>query len=468
HRHGRRGLHAPSGHRTAKGSGMSSEKSERGPAPRTSAAHRPASRGVGTGTPEKYQSRIGIDYSIEYPESFAQAAAEAGALPLLSVRDLGVAYTTRSGERSAAMRDVDLDIHAGSMTAVVGESGSGKSTTAGAVIGLLASNAQVTSGEIRLGAYGDDPELDLRALSAREWQRVRGTRIGYIQQDPGTSLNPLKTVGANVAESLRLHSGVPAAQRRARVIELLDRVGIDRPQMRAEQYPHELSGGMRQRALIAAAISLDPQLLIADEPTSALDVTVQKRILDLLDELRREAGTGILFITHDLAVAAERADELVVVRDGIVEEQGPARRLLGTPESEYTRKLLADAPSMQTLTGAVGAVGPSAGTPSAVAAVSSRSSSSAAASSRSSSSAAPSRSPRSSASEYNSDRSASAGAVSHSLEQGNAHSQGPPESSAQHADRADAEWSGSRTLDSAGEDSAPASEAASASDAATT
>ena len=278
---------------------------------------------------------------------------DAGAVPLLSVRDLGVAYTTRSGEPTAAIRDVDLDIHAGSMTAVVGESGSGKSTTAGAVIGLLAANAQVTSGEIRLSAHGDDPELDLRALSPREWQRVRGARIGYIPQDPGTSLNPLKTVGANVAESLRLHTDLGSAQRRARVIELLDRVEIDRPQMRAEQYPHELSGGMRQRALIAAAISLDPQLLIADEPTSALDVTVQKRILDLLDELRREAGTGILFITHDLAVAAERADELVVVRDGIVEEQGPARRLLGRPESAYTRRLLADAPSMQTLVGAV-------------------------------------------------------------------------------------------------------------------
>src|SRR5699024_10480331 len=180
-----------------------------------------------------------------------------------------------------------------------------------------------------------------------------------------------------------------------------------------------------------------------------------------------EAGTGILFITHDLAVAAERADELVVVRDGIVEEQGPARRLLGTPESDYTRKLLADAPSMQTLKGAVGAVGPSAGTSSAVAAVSSRSSSSAAASSRSSSPAAPSRSssssaalsrsPRSSASEYKSDHPASAGAGAHSLEQGAAHSQGPPESSAQHADRAAAEWSGSRTLDSAGEDSPAAS-----------
>ena len=323
---------------------------------RAAAPQKSASRGVGTGTPEKYQSRIGIDYSIEYPESFAQAAADAGAVPLLSIRGLGVAYTTRSGEPSAAIRDVDLDIHAGSMTAVVGESGSGKSTTAGAVIGLLAANAQVTSGEIRLSAHGDDPELDLRALSPREWQKVRGARIGYIPQDPGTSLNPLKTVGANVAESLRLHTGLGSAQRRARVLELLDRVGIDRPQMRLEQYPHELSGGMRQRALIAAAISLDPQLLIADEPTSALDVTVQKRILDLLDELRREAGTGILFITHDLAVAAERADELVVVRDGVVEEQGPARRLLGRPESAYTRRLLADAPSMQTLVGAVGPV----------------------------------------------------------------------------------------------------------------
>src|SRR5699024_3058210 len=125
-------------------------------------------------------------------------------------------------------------------------------------------------------------------------------------------------------------------------------------QMRAQQYPHELSGGMRQRALIAAAISLDPQLLIADEPTSALDVTVQKRILDLLDDLRREADTGILFITHDLAVAAERADDLVVVRGGIVEESGPARLLLSRPESEYTRRLLADAPSMQALTGLEG------------------------------------------------------------------------------------------------------------------
>ena len=337
-----------------------SENSGRGAASRAAsraaASQKSASRGVGTGTPEKYQSRIGIDYSIEYPESFAQAAADAGAVPLLSIRELGVAYTTRSGEPSAAIRDVDLDIHAGSMTAVVGESGSGKSTTAGAVIGLLAANAQVTSGEIRLSAHGDDPELDLRALSPREWQRVRGARIGYIPQDPGTSLNPLKTVGANVAESLRLHTGLGSAQRRARVLELLDRVEIDRPQMRAEQYPHELSGGMRQRALIAAAISLDPQLLIADEPTSALDVTVQKRILDLLDELRREAGTGILFITHDLAVAAERADELVVVRDGVVEERGPARRLLGRPESAYTRRLLADAPSMQTLVGAVGPV----------------------------------------------------------------------------------------------------------------
>ncbi|GAA4510941.1 dipeptide ABC transporter ATP-binding protein [Brevibacterium yomogidense] len=314
---------------------------------------KPGSRGIGTGTPAKYQSRIGIDYSIEYPESFAEATGASGAASVLTVRGLGVSYATRSGEPTAAIRDIDLDIRAGAVTAVVGESGSGKSTTAGAVIGLLAANAQVTSGDIQLGAHGDDPELDLRTLSPTQWQRVRGARIGYIPQDPGTSLNPLKTVGANVAESLRLHTGLGADARRARVHELLDRVGIDRPQMRAEQYPHELSGGMRQRALIAAAISLDPQLLIADEPTSALDVTVQKRILDLLDDLRRDAGTGILFITHDLAVAAERANDLVVVRNGIVEERGPARRLLGRPESDYTRRLLADAPSMQTLRGAV-------------------------------------------------------------------------------------------------------------------
>ncbi|HJA38072.1 MAG TPA: ABC transporter ATP-binding protein, partial [Candidatus Brevibacterium intestinigallinarum] len=309
------------------------------------------------GTPQKYRSRIGTDYSIDYPAVFAdpegtadgQGASVAGTV--LRVRDLAVSYTTRSGEPAAAIRDVDLDIRAGGITAVVGESGSGKSTTAGAVIGLLASNAQVTSGEIRLGAHGEDPELDLRSLTPAQWQKVRGARIGYIPQDPGTSLNPLKTVGANVAESLRLHTSLTSAQRRERVHQLLDRVGIDRPQMRAQQYPHELSGGMRQRALIAAAISLDPQLLIADEPTSALDVTVQKRILDLLDDLRREANTGILFITHDLAVAAERADDLVVVRGGIVEERGPAQLLLSRPESAYTRRLLADAPSMQALTG---------------------------------------------------------------------------------------------------------------------
>ena len=318
----------------------------------------PKPRGVGIGTPQKYRSRIGTDYSIDYPEAFApagpasdgQEATAAGTV--LRVRDLAVSYATRSGEPAAAIRDVDLDVRAGAITAVVGESGSGKSTTAGAVIGLLSSNAQVTSGEIRLGAHGEDPELDLRSLAPAQWQRVRGARIGYIPQDPGTSLNPLKTVGANVAETLRLHTRMTSAQRRARVHQLLDRVGIDRPQMRAEQYPHELSGGMRQRALIAAAISLDPQLVIADEPTSALDVTVQKRILDLLDDLRREADTGILFITHDLAVAAERADDLVVVRGGIVEERGPARLLLSRPESAYTRRLLADAPSMQALVGA--------------------------------------------------------------------------------------------------------------------
>ncbi|WP_051297842.1 ABC transporter ATP-binding protein [Brevibacterium album] len=286
---------------------------------------------------------------MEYPEEFAETAGAHAQPPVLTVSGLSIDYRTRSGESVPALRDVGLTIRPGSMTAVVGESGSGKTTTASAVIGLLAENAQVTDGTVVLGTYGEEPELDLGALSPREWKRVRGRRIGYIPQDPGTSLNPVKTVGANVAESLRLHTALSAEARRARVVELLDRVGIDRAAMRADQYPHELSGGMRQRALIAAAIAVDPQLLIADEPTSALDVTVQKRILDLLDELRREAGTGILFITHDLAVAAERADALLVVRRGHVEESGPASRLLRHPESAYTRRLLADAPSMQSL-----------------------------------------------------------------------------------------------------------------------
>ena len=262
--------------------------------------------------------------------------------PLLSVQDLSVAYSRRGDFAAPAVDGVSFAVGAGSMTAVVGESGSGKSTTANAVIGLLPDSAQITGGRIRLG------EVDLGALGASAWRGVRGSQIGYVPQDPGSSLNPLQTIGKSVAEALRIHKRADRKSARAQVIDLLAKVGIDRPQMRADQFPHELSGGMRQRVLIASAIALRPRLLIADEPTSALDVTVQKQVLDLLDGLRAETGMGVLFITHDLAVAGERADDVVVMQSGQVVEAGPAARIFSRPETEYTARLLADAPALKT------------------------------------------------------------------------------------------------------------------------
>lgn len=262
--------------------------------------------------------------------------------PLLSVQDLSVAYSRRGDFSAPAVDGVSFTVGAGSMTAVVGESGSGKSTTANAVIGLLPESAQIKGGHIRLG------EVDLGTLGTSAWRGVRGSQIGYVPQDPGSSLNPLQTIGKSVAEALRIHKRADRKSARAQVIDLLAKVGIDRPQMRADQFPHELSGGMRQRVLIASAIALRPRLLIADEPTSALDVTVQKQVLDLLDGLRAETGMGVLFITHDLAVAGERADDVVVMQSGKVVEAGPAARIFSRPATDYTARLLADAPALKT------------------------------------------------------------------------------------------------------------------------
>jgi peptide/nickel transport system ATP-binding protein len=274
----------------------------------------------------------------------AEAGAP-GARPVLSVEDLSVDYSLRgSREPRRALHGVSLSVAHGGMTAVVGESGSGKSTTASAVIGMLAGNASVASGSVLLG------ERQLLGAGEAELQRIRGAHIGYIPQDPGNSLNPLKTVGANVAEALRIHRRAGRAEARERVLELLDRVGLDRPGLRAGQFPHELSGGMRQRVLIASAIALSPELIIADEPTSALDVTVQQKILDLLDDLRREEGTSILFITHDLAVAGERADRVAVMQSGRVVEDAAASRIFSDPQCDYTRRLLRDAPSLHVVT----------------------------------------------------------------------------------------------------------------------
>lgn len=263
------------------------------------------------------------------------------ARPLLSIRDLVVSYQTRAGV-VAAVNNVSLDVFAGKTTAIVGESGSGKSTTARAVIGLLADNAGIDSGEV---LFDGSP---LTNLSSREWRAIRGARIGLVPQDPGNSLNPVKTVGSAVSDALAIHGRGSASERRARAIELFERVGIDRPAARYDQYPHELSGGMKQRVLIAAAIALEPELIIADEPTSALDVTVQKVILDLLEGMQDELGLAILLITHDLAVAGDRADHIVVMEKGEVREAGVAAEVLTHPQQGYTRRLLADAPSLST------------------------------------------------------------------------------------------------------------------------
>lgn len=267
--------------------------------------------------------------------SSAQTAERTG----LQVRDLSAQYRGRSGVWTPAISEVSLNVPPGQMTAVVGESGSGKTTTAAAIIGLLAANGRRTDGQVTLD--GDD----LTALSGRALSRVRGTRIGYVPQDPSASLNPLATIGDSVAETLLIHRLATQSQAHERALELLDRVGIDDPQRRIDEYPHELSGGMRQRALIAAAIAAQPELIVADEPTSALDVTVQKRILDLLDDLRA-GGAGILFITHDLAVAGERADQVVVMADGHIVESGPAADVLTAPREDYTKRLIANAPSL--------------------------------------------------------------------------------------------------------------------------
>ena len=258
--------------------------------------------------------------------------------PLLSIRDLAVQYRTRSGPVDA-VRGVSFDVEAGAVTALVGESGSGKTTVAQSVIGLLASNGHVSSGSIRLNERTDGL-TDLVGLPERRWRHLRGRCIALIPQDPGNSLNPVATIGWSVGESLRIHGWKNSAKVQARVIDLLERVGIDDPEARARQYPHELSGGMRQRVLIAAALALEPELIIADEPTSALDVTVQRTVLDLLDDLRAESGTGILFITHNLGVVAEIADRVAVMYAGRVVEIGPVDEVLDAPRHPYTLGLL--------------------------------------------------------------------------------------------------------------------------------
>lgn len=255
---------------------------------------------------------------------------------LLNVEQLSLSY--RSGAAwKEVVHQVSFQLNKGEMVALVGESGSGKTTTAQAIIGLLAENGRRDGGRILLNGE------EISQWSSKRLDSVRGARISLVPQDPGNSLNPVKTIGEQVGEILRLHRLSASTERKQQVIDLLTRVGLNHPEQRFNQYPHQLSGGMKQRVLIAIAVALEPDIIIADEPTSALDVTVQKRILDLLDQLRRESGTAVLFVTHDLALAAERADRVIVFRNGEIQEQGPTAEVIGSPKQAYTRQLLADA-----------------------------------------------------------------------------------------------------------------------------
>lgn len=258
---------------------------------------------------------------------------------LLQVANLTVAYSG-SGGTVHAVRGVDLTVAPGEVVAVVGESGSGKTTLAAAVLGLLPAAGAVTAGTASLDG------TTLTGLSERAYRLVRGARIGFVPQDPGVALNPVQKVGVQVAEVLRTHGLADRRTAPARAVELLGQAGLDDPDTRAGQYPHQLSGGMRQRVLIAVAIAAGPALVVADEPTSALDATVARRILDHLDVLRRDLGTALLLITHDLAVATDRADRIVVMRHGRVVEQGTPAELLAGARDPYTRELLAAAPGL--------------------------------------------------------------------------------------------------------------------------
>ncbi len=259
--------------------------------------------------------------------------------PLLEVIDLDVVFDAAEGEVHA-VRSANLTVYPGQTVAIVGESGSGKSTTALAVIGLLPENGRISGGSIRFDGR------EISTASKKEIVALRGDSIGLVPQDPMTNLNPVWRIEFQIAEALTANGLGRGRAAKRRAAELLAEAGLPDAQRRARQYPHEFSGGMRQRALIAIGLAARPKLLIADEPTSALDVTVQQQILGHLDELAAKLGVAVLLITHDLGLAAERAEHLVVMYRGRVVESGPARQILREPQHPYTQRLVASAPSL--------------------------------------------------------------------------------------------------------------------------
>ena len=264
--------------------------------------------------------------------------------PLLSIRNLRVTF---GDSDKAVVHDLSLDLHRGEILTLVGESGSGKSVTVKSVMRLIDhQGGRITDGQILLQTP-HKPPLDLAKLSERQLRRIRGARIAMIFQDPMTSLNPVMTVGAQLVEAIRQHRPHEEETAKARAVAMLEKVRMTDPMRRFDQFPHELSGGMRQRVMIAMALVCEPDILIADEPTTALDVTVQAEILQLIRSLQRQTGMGVLFITHDMGVVAEIADRVAVMLQGRIVDEGKVGRVFDAPGHEYTRRLLAAAPKFR-------------------------------------------------------------------------------------------------------------------------
>ncbi|MGH1505262.1 MAG: ABC transporter ATP-binding protein [Acidimicrobiales bacterium] len=261
--------------------------------------------------------------------------------PLLQIRDLGVEFKTKKG-MAAAVRGVSFDVDRGQSVAVVGESGSGKSVTVMALMGLLPSSAQITG-----SAQFDGQELV--GMPTKQLRPLRGRRIAMIFQDPMTAFNPVYTIGDQIVEALEAHGTAAGADAKRRATDLLEMVGVPEPAQRVDQYPHEFSGGMRQRAMIAMAISNSPDLLIADEPTTALDVTVQAQVMDVLSDIRAETGAAMILITHDLGLVAGSAEDVQVMYGGRIFEQGNVDDVFYEPANPYTRGLLSSMPRVDSL-----------------------------------------------------------------------------------------------------------------------
>ncbi|MEC3996777.1 ABC transporter ATP-binding protein [Actinacidiphila sp. DG2A-62] len=273
-------------------------------------------------------------------ETPGAAAPAAGTAPLLDVRDLHVEFHTRDGV-AKAVNGVSYSVNAGETLAVLGESGSGKSVTAQAVMGILdMPPGRIPHGEILFQGR------DMLKMSAEERRKIRGRKIAMIFQDALSSLNPVLSVGYQLGEMFRVHEGLSRKQAKARSIELMDRVRIPAARERVNDYPHQFSGGMRQRIMIAMALALEPDLIIADEPTTALDVTVQAQVMDLLAELQRESTMGLILITHDLGVVADVADKIAVMYAGRIVETAPVHQIYRSPAHPYTKGLLQSIPRL--------------------------------------------------------------------------------------------------------------------------